>query len=281
MKTYKTIFISDIHLGTKDCKAELLTDFLKHNSAESIYLIGDIIDGWKIEKNKWRWKDTHSNVIRKLLGHARQGTRVVYITGNHDEFLRPLIPFGLNFGHVHLKNEEIFHGINGKKYLITHGDLFDGITKLAPWLAFLGDTAYDFVLSLNNKFNWIRHRLGFGYWSLSQYLKKRVKKSVDFIFKFEQNLVNYVKRRKLDGVICGHIHTPEIKEIDGITYMNDGDWVESCSALVEHHDGTFEIVYWETIKVEKNESNKTSKKTLQSNNRKKKEKRKATSKKNS
>jgi UDP-2,3-diacylglucosamine pyrophosphatase LpxH len=154
------------------------------------------------------------------------------------------MPYGINFGNVEIVNQFEHIGVDTKHYLVTHGDLFDGITRLAPWIGFLGDKAYDFVLMLNSKFNWIRHRMGFGYWSLSQYLKQRVKKAVDFIFQFERNLADYCKKRGFDGVICGHIHHAEIKDIDGITYMNDGDWVESCTALVEHHDGRWEIVTW-------------------------------------
>jgi UDP-2,3-diacylglucosamine pyrophosphatase LpxH len=243
-KTYRSIFVSDVHLGTKDCKAEQLNNFLKHNSCDTLYLVGDIIDAWKIQQNKWRWKQSHTNVVRRVLGHAKRGTRVVFIAGNHDEFLRPMIPYGFSFGSIEIHNQIEHIGADGKHYLVTHGDLFDGITRLAPWIAFLGDKAYDFVLSLNAKFNWIRHKLGFGYWSLSQFLKHRVKKAVDFMFKFEENLANYCKKRGFDGVICGHIHHAEIKEINGVMYMNDGDWVESCTALVEHWSGQWEIVTW-------------------------------------
>ena len=243
-KTYRSIFVSDVHLGTKDCKAGQLNNFLKHNSCDTLYLVGDIIDAWKIQQNKWRWKQSHTNVVRRVLGHAKRGTRVVFIAGNHDEFLRPMIPYGFSFGLVEIHNQIEHIGADGKHYLVTHGDLFDGITRLAPWIAFLGDKAYDFILSLNNKFNWIRRRMGFGYFSLSKFLKYKVKKAVDFIFKFEENLANYCKKRGFDGVICGHIHHAEIKEINGVTYMNDGDWVESCTALVEHHDGRWEIITW-------------------------------------
>ena len=243
-KTYRSIFVSDVHLGTKDCKAEQLNNFLKHNSCDTLYLVGDIIDAWKIQQNKWRWKQSHTNVVRRVLGHAKRGTRVVFIAGNHDEFLRPMIPYGFNFGLIEIHNQIEHIGADGKHYLVTHGDLFDGITRLAPWIAFLGDKAYDIVLTLNNKFNWIRRRMGFGYFSLSKYLKHKVKKAVDFIFKFEENLANYCKKRGFDGVICGHIHHAEIKEINGVAYMNDGDWVESCTALVEHHNGKWEIITW-------------------------------------
>lgn len=247
LKKYRTIFISDVHLGTKGCQAELLNNFLKFNNCEKIYLVGDIIDGWKIQQNKWRWNQSHTNVIRRLLGLAKRGTKVVYLTGNHDEFLRLLIPYNIGFGNVEVCNHSIHVGKDGRRYLVVHGDIFDGITRIAPWLTFLGDKAYDFVLNLNTKFNIVRRKLGFNYWSLSRYLKKRVKKAVDFIFKFEKNLSSHCKKKGYDGVICGHIHTPEIKDIDGVVYMNDGDWVESCSALVEHHDGKWEIVYWTSL----------------------------------
>jgi UDP-2,3-diacylglucosamine pyrophosphatase LpxH len=243
-KTYRSIFVSDVHLGTKDCKAAQLNNFLKHNSCDTLYLVGDIIDAWKIQQNKWRWKQSHTNVVRRVLGHAKRGTRVVYIAGNHDEFLRPMMPYGFSFGLIEIHNQTEHIGADGKHYLVVHGDLFDGITRLAPWIAFLGDKAYDFVLELNNKFNWIRRRMGFGYFSLSKYLKYKVKKAVDFVFKFEENLAGYCKKRGFDGVICGHIHHAEIKEINGVAYMNDGDWVESCTALVEHWNGRWEIVTW-------------------------------------
>lgn len=243
-RTYRSIFISDVHLGTKDCQAEKLNNFLKHNTCDTLYLIGDIIDAWKIQQNKWRWKQSHTNVVRRVLGHAKRGTRVVYIAGNHDEFLRPMIPYGFSFGLVEIHNQTEHIGADGKHYLVVHGDLFDGITRLAPWISFLGDKAYDFILMLNAKFNWFRHKMGFGYWSLSKYLKHRVKRAVDFIFQFEKNLASYCKKRGFDGVICGHIHHAEIKDMDGVIYMNDGDWVESCTALVEHWDGRWEIVTW-------------------------------------
>jgi UDP-2,3-diacylglucosamine pyrophosphatase LpxH len=243
-KTYRSIFISDVHLGTKDCKAGHLNNFLKHNTCETLYLVGDIIDAWKITQNKWRWKQSHTNVVRRILGHSKRDTRIVYVLGNHDEFLRPYLQYNLNFGMVEIHNQIEHIGIDGKRYLVVHGDLFDGITRLAPWLSFLGDKAYDTILSLNSKFNWILHRMGIGYFSLSRFLKRKVKKAVDFMFQFEKNLAAHCKKKGYDGVICGHIHHAEIKEIDGVTYMNDGDWVESMTALVEHHDGSWEIVTW-------------------------------------
>jgi UDP-2,3-diacylglucosamine pyrophosphatase LpxH len=231
-------------LGTKDSKAEILNNFLKHNTCEKLYLVGDIIDGWKVQQNKLRWKQSHTNVVRRILGHAKRGTQVIYIVGNHDEFLRPMLPYGFNFGLIEIHNQIEHIGLDGKHYLVVHGDLFDGITRLAPWLSFLGDRAYDIVLSLNRRFNWIRHKFGFGYWSLSQYLKHKVKKAVDFMFQFEKNITGYAKKRGFDGVICGHIHKAEIKIVNDIIYMNDGDFVESCTALVEKYNGEFEIIFW-------------------------------------
>lgn len=245
MKTrYRSIFISDIHLGTSDCKADILCDFLKHNSANTVYLVGDIIDGWKIQRNRWKWKKSHNNVIRHILNHAKRGSRIIYIAGNHDEFLRPLIPYGFNLGKIEIVNRAEHIGVDGCRYLVIHGDMFDGITNLAPWLGHLGDWAYDTLLSLNNNFNWIRHKMGFGYWSFSKYLKHKVKGAVDFIFEFEKNISDYCRRKFFDGVICGHIHFAEIKTIEGTIYMNCGDFIESCTVLVEHFDGRFEILMW-------------------------------------
>lgn len=241
---YRSIFVSDVHLGTRDCKAGKLNNFLKNHTCDHLYLVGDIIDGWKAQQNRLRWRQSHSNVIRRILTVARRGTTVTYIAGNHDEFLRPMIPLGMTFGRITIVDHAEHRGADGLRYLVTHGDMFDGITRLAPWLGFLGDRAYDFVLMLNSRYNWIRHRLGFGYWSLSRYLKHRVKRAVDFVFEFERNLAAYCRKKGYDGVICGHIHTAEIRDIDGIRYMNDGDWVESCTALVEHTDGAWEIVTW-------------------------------------
>jgi len=242
---YRAIFISDVHLGTKASKAEYLSQFLKSNTCDELYLVGDIIDGWKVKQNKLRWANSHTNVIRHVLAKAnREKTRVVYVAGNHDEFLRPLITYGLQFGRIEVVNQCTYVDHHNRRWLVTHGDMFDGITRLAPWLAWLGDSAYDFVLGLNTNFNQLRHRLGFGYWSLSQWLKHKVKRAVDFIFKFEQTITQYAEKRKFDGVICGHIHQAEIKVVDGVGYMNSGDWVESCTALVEHTNGYWEIVEW-------------------------------------
>ena len=249
-KRYRSIFISDVHLGTNDCKAEMLCNFLKFNSANTLYIVGDFIDGWKIQKNKWKWKKSHTEVIRQILKFSKKGSRVIYVAGNHDEFLRPMVPYGISFGKIEICNKIDHIGADGKRYLVIHGDMFDGITSLAPWISFLGDSAYDFLLSLNNNYNWIRRKLGFGYWSFSKYLKHKVKGAVDFIFQFENNITDYCKRKFYCGVICGHIHNAEIKNIDNIIYMNTGDWVESCTALVEHFDGTFEIIHWSDLNIQ-------------------------------
>jgi UDP-2,3-diacylglucosamine pyrophosphatase LpxH len=257
MTKYKSIFISDVHLGTKDSRADLAANFLKYNTCENLFLVGDIIDGWRIQQKKWHWKKSHSAFIRRILKLSRDNTSITYVTGNHDEFLRPYVG-SFSLGNINIVNSAEYRSINGEKYLIVHGDMFDGITRLAPWLSFLGDKAYDCVLWLNTKFNWWRHKLGFGYWSLSRFLKHKVKKAVDFVFKFELNVTSYAAKRNFDGIICGHIHTPEIKTINGVTYMNTGDWVESCSALVEHHDGLWEIVYWTEAKDEMDSTNNSS-----------------------
>jgi len=245
LKRYKSIFISDIHFGTNDCKANLLYNFLKHNTSESLYLIGDIIDGWKIKTNRFRWQQKHTDTLNLILRYAKHKGQVIYITGNHDDFLHPLIEYNISLGNVQIVNQAEYQGIDGKRYLIIHGDMFDGITKLHKWICFLGDRAYDFILNLNSKYNYIRHSFGFGYWSLSKYLKYKVKQAVNFIYQFENNLVLHCIKKGYDGVICGHIHNAEIKSINGIIYMNDGDWVESCTALVENYDGTWKIITWD------------------------------------
>jgi UDP-2,3-diacylglucosamine pyrophosphatase LpxH len=248
MSHYRSIFISDVHLGTRDCKSFQLLDFLKHNTCDTLYLVGDIIDGWKIQQNRWRWDQSHTNIIRKILSFTKKDVKVIYIAGNHDEFLRTFMPFEFTFGNVQIYNQYEHNGADGKRYLVVHGDMFDGINRIIPWVSFLGDKAYDLILMVNSKFNWIRRKLGFGYWSLSKYLKHKVKQAVNFMFRFEENISDYCKKRGFDGVICGHIHHAEMKDVNGIIYMNDGDWVESMTALVENTDGTWEIITWANIK---------------------------------
>jgi UDP-2,3-diacylglucosamine pyrophosphatase LpxH len=206
-----------------------------------LYLVGDVIDNWSLRKT-WYWDQSHNDVIQKLLRKARKGTRVIYIPGNHDERFRDFI--GARFGRIAVMQNAIHTTIDRKRYLVLHGDEFDGVVKYAKWLALLGDKAYEAALALNHHVNRLRRRLGLPYWSLSAYLKRRVKKAVQFVSDFEHAVVREAKKRAADGVICGHIHTPEIRTIDGIHYCNDGDWVESCSALVEHHDGRLELIHW-------------------------------------
>jgi UDP-2,3-diacylglucosamine pyrophosphatase LpxH len=246
MKAYRTIWISDTHLGTKGCKASFLVDFLKHNTCDTLYLVGDIIDGWRMKSGMF-WPQEHTNVVRRILTKAKRGTSVVYIPGNHDDFLRAWLEYHPQFGNIVIQNEAIHTLSDGRKVLVTHGDLFDGITCYAPWLSKLGDHGYGFLLTFNHLFNKVRSKLGYKYWSLSSFVKGKVKSAVNFITSFEQSLAREAKTRGLDGVICGHIHHAEIREIDGILYANDGDWVESCTALVEHHDGRLEIVKWVEI----------------------------------
>jgi len=238
---YRAIWISDIHLGTPGCKAEFLLDFLKWHEAKDLFLVGDIIDGWQLKKG-WYWKQSHNDVVQKILRKARKGTRVTYVAGNHDEVLRQFL--GLAFGDIKIVDETSHQLLDGRVLWITHGDLFDGVIQHAKWLAYLGDTLYTLVLNLNHHLNRIRHRMGLSYWSLSQYLKHKVKNAVSFITSFEEALTSEARRRGYDGVVCGHIHKPEIREINGTLYCNDGDWVESLSALVETNTGELKIIHW-------------------------------------
>lgn len=240
---YKSIFISDIHLGTKFSKTKELLNFFKHNESENLILVGDIIDGWAI-KRKFVWPQTHSDVIQKVLKKARKGTKVTFITGNHDEFIRPFVPLILGDS-LNIANELNYVGINGKKYYITHGDFFDSITMTKKWLAILGDYGYDLLLHLNSVLNFLRRKVGIQkYWSLSKYVKDSVKSSISFINDFETVLSNHAKNKGYDGIICGHIHKAEIRNIDSIEYLNCGDWVESCTAIVETYEGEFKIINW-------------------------------------
>jgi UDP-2,3-diacylglucosamine pyrophosphatase LpxH len=242
---YRTIWLSDIHLGSGGCQANYLLDFLRHNDSEYLYLVGDIIDGWQLRKG-WFWPQAHNDVIQKILRKARKGTQVVYIPGNHDEAARQFCD--LAFGDIHVRQEAFHTTLGGKRLWIVHGDLFDGVIQHAKWLAYLGDTLYTLILLLNRWFNRVRSRFGFNYWSLSQYLKHQVKNAVNFISKFESVMTDEARRRGCDGVVCGHIHKAEIRDIDGVLYCNDGDWVESLSALVETYEGELKIVYWTVLR---------------------------------
>jgi len=238
---FRTVFISDVHLGTRGCKAEFLLDFLKHTESEQLFLVGDIIDGWRLKKN-WFWTQAHNDVVQKLLRKARKGTDVMYIPGNHDGFARDFLDH--EFGQIKVRRDHMYTTAAGKRFLIMHGDECDGVMIYAKWLAVLGDNAYTAALALNNWYNGLRRLLGLPYWSLSKYLKHKVKNAVAFIANYERMMANTARERGADGVICGHIHHAEIRDIDGITYLNDGDWVESCTALVEHFDGRWEILHW-------------------------------------
>lgn len=240
-RRYRTIWLSDIHLGTRGCKAEYLIDFLRHNDARTVYLVGDIVDGWRLKKS-WYWPQTHNDVVQKMLRMVRKGTRVIYVPGNHDEWLRDYTL--LHFGGVEVLDEAVHVTADGLRLLVIHGDAFDTVVKHAKWLAALGDNAYTAALVLNRYFNIVRRAFGYDYWSLSAYLKLRVKNAVQYIGSFADALSDEARRRGFDGVICGHIHHAEIRDLGGVLYCNDGDWVESCTALVEHFDGRLEIVTW-------------------------------------
>ncbi|AOY93977.1 UDP-2,3-diacylglucosamine hydrolase [Cupriavidus sp. USMAA2-4] len=244
VQRYRAIWVSDVHLGTAGCQADYLLDFLKHNESERLYLVGDIIDGWQLRRG-WYWPQSHNDVVQKLLRKARKGTEVIYVPGNHDEMARQFD--GLAFGDITVREDAVHVTATGRHLWVVHGDLFDGVVQHARWLAYLGDSLYTVILALNRHFNRVRARLGFPYWSLSQYLKHQVKNAVNYINSFEHAMVEEARRRGCDGVICGHIHKAEIREVDGQLYCNDGDWVESLSALVETMEGELKIVYWTTL----------------------------------
>ncbi len=238
----KTIWISDTHLGSKGCQAGKLLNFLKSYKCEQLYMVGDIIDGWRMKKSIF-WPQAHTNVLRKVLSLSKKKeSKVIYITGNHDEFLRKYS--NTDFGNILLVDEAEHITVDGKRLLVTHGDKYDVIVRYHKWLAFVGDNAYNLMLVINRWYNIIREKLGYGYWSLSAYLKQKVKTAVSFIGEYEVALVKECERRDFDGVVCGHIHHAEIKEIEGKMYYNSGDWVESCTALVEDFDGNITIVNW-------------------------------------
>jgi UDP-2,3-diacylglucosamine pyrophosphatase LpxH len=243
IRRYRTIFISDVHLGTRGCKAELLADFLIHNDCQTLYLVGDIVDCWGL-KRSWYWSEAQSRVLDAILRKVDEGTRVIFIPGNHDEDFRTYC--GVRLAGVELALEAVHMMADGRRLLVTHGDQFDGIMALAPWLAHIGDRAYTLALVLNELFNAGRRLLGLPYWSLSAYLKHKVKNAAKFIADFEKTIARAAHARGLDGVVCGHIHHAQIKLIDGTLYCNDGDWVESCSAMTEDVRGRLEIVRWTT-----------------------------------
>jgi UDP-2,3-diacylglucosamine pyrophosphatase LpxH len=240
---YRTVWVSDVHLGTPGCKAEHLVEFLKSHTCDTLYLVGDIIDGWKL-KNSFYWPQEHTNVVRKVLTKAKRGTKVYYVTGNHDEFLRKFVAFKLDLGNIRFVNELVHVTAEGKRLLVTHGDAFDVITRYHTWIAMAGDALYENAMRFNYWFNKGRSLVGMRYWSLSAFAKQHVKTAVNVVSTFEESVARECKRRKLDGVVCGHIHHAEIRDIGGITYLNCGDWVESCTALAEDTEGKIHLIRW-------------------------------------
>ena len=240
-RRFRAIFISDLHLGTRRAQCDLILDFLRRTESDYLYLVGDLIDSWSLKKH-WYWDRRHNDVVQKLLRKARKGTRVFYLPGNHDENFREFC--GHRFGRVAVVNEAVYVAANGRRYLVLHGDKFDSVIYFASWLAKLGDWTYERLMDLNVVIAYFRKLFGRGHWSLSAYIKNRVKRAVEFISRFETVVVREARAHQCDGVICGHIHTPDNRMIDGIHYLNDGDWVESCTALVEHFDGKWEILHW-------------------------------------
>jgi len=238
---YRTIWISDIHLGTRGCNADLLLDFLDHVDSDTLYLAGDIIDGWRL-KRRYYWPERHNAVIRRVMKRAKRGTRVIYIPGNHDEMFRQFA--GMNFGGVEIRKKALHVTADGRRLLVLHGDEFDAVVMGAKWLAFLGDAAYQLLLGMNGTINWIRRHFDLPYWSLSKHAKQKVKNAVEFISRFEEAVAHEALTKNVDGVVCGHIHTAEVRQFGDVIYYNDGDWVEGCTALVEHFDGRMEILHW-------------------------------------
>ncbi len=242
MNYYRTGWISDVHLGTKGSNAAALLDFLRENDFEKLYIVGDLIDIWALRRGIF-WPQEHSDVIQKILRKARKGTRVIYIPGNHDEFL--LKHLGA-YGAVTIQKHAFHITADGRRIFIMHGHELDTVVQNVKWLALVGDLGYQFLLSLNPLINFVRRRFGFGYWSLSAYAKRRVKDAVSFIGKFEAAVAKYAEKYSVAAVLCGHIHSASVRRFGEITYYNAGDWVESCSALVERADGVIEIVYQRT-----------------------------------
>ena len=246
LKHCRTIFISDVHLGTKGCKAELLNSFLKAHRCENLFLVGDIIDGWRISSTKWYWPSAHNRVVRQILRKSeKEKTNVFYVVGNHDEFLREYIAeHNFEMGNIKVVNEFRHETAKGENLWVIHGDAYDGITRHHRWVALAGDAGYNFLLWSNRWFNGIRQAFNLPYWSLSKAIKHKVKKAVSYIFEYENTVARETAKRKLDGVVCGHIHHAEMKTINGIRYYNCGDWVESCTAIVEDMAGNLDIVTW-------------------------------------
>lgn len=237
----RSVFISDVHLGTRGCRADMLLDFLKRVEADNVFLVGDIVDGWRLKKS-WYWPQPHNDVVQKLLRKVRKGSRIIYVPGNHDEFLRDYA--GSNFGGIEIHEEFVHETADGRRLLVLHGDKYDVVVANIRWLAHLGDHAYDLAITINVAVGFVRRRLGLPYWSFSGWSKGKVKKAVNYIGDFERAVATDVGKADLDGVVCGHIHKAAIKPSDGFVYLNCGDWVDSCTALIERFDGTIELVDW-------------------------------------
>lgn len=241
-RLYRTIWISDLHIGSTQCQADVLLDFLKHNDSDTLYLVGDIIDFWALSKRVY-WPRDHNTIIQKILRKARHGTQVFYIPGNHDENIRDYD--GYVFGDITVKNSDVHTTADGKKLLVVHGDEYDTIAKYHRWIAKLGSKGYDLLLDINRLLRMVRRFLGIqSHFSLAAFVKFKVKNAVQFISDYEESIVNTLNDEGLDGVVCGHIHHAEMKDMGGFMYINTGDFVESCTAIVEHRDGTLELIRW-------------------------------------
>jgi len=242
---FRAIWISDVHLGFRGCQANFLLDFLRTVETEYLYLVGDIIDVWNMQKNVY-WPQEHNNVIRTILGKAKHGTKVVYVPGNHDEVFRDYD--GMQFGNLTIQTQAIHTGADGRRYLIMHGDEFDSVVKCSKLVAMVGNVAYDWLLWSNRYVNTIRRAFGRPYWSLAAYLKHKVKNAVNYISNFEHAIARAAEKEEVDAIVCGHIHRAEVSKINGVLYCNDGDWVESCSALGERHDGSLHLIHWTDVR---------------------------------
>ena len=244
MPKVRSIFLSDLHLGTRACQAGRLLEFLRSYSAENVFLVGDIVDFWAMQRSIV-WTPEQNTFVQKILRRARHGERVVFIPGNHDEALRDYL--GIAFGDIEVVGEYVHELADGRRFLLLHGDQFDQITRHHRWIAVLGDVMYELLVRLNAVISLVRRRLGItGYWSLAGYAKRRVKSALQFIFDFEDSAIHAARQRGLDGIICGHIHSATIREVDGVSYVNCGDWVDSCTAIVEHLDGRLELIAWDS-----------------------------------
>ena len=241
---YRSVWISDLHLCSRDCQADMVHSFLSSIKCDYLYLVGDIIDVWALRR-RWHWPNAYNEVMHKLLKRSRKGARVIYIPGNHDEFFRGFV--GYRFGEVKIVDRAIHETADGRRFLVMHGDEFDAVVRCRPWLTHLGDWAYRQTVVLNRLVNAVRRWLGKPYWSLSGAIKRKVKQAVKYLNHFEEVLTLEARRQNVDGIICGHIHAPAMREIDGVLYCNTGDWIEHCTALVEKENGELELIWWHDV----------------------------------